>query len=142
MNTFNLCIYTAIHSFPCQQAYSHPQQTQAYPQPPPYMYQPPVQAPPVQSTVVVTQPVVTVNTQTFRDYPVTVTDSNGQQVQTVLQYKAGLLTYLVAALICLFLSEIGLCWLAIIPFFIRELKDVYHITPTDGRVVGIYKRLS
>ncbi|CAI8053546.1 Lipopolysaccharide-induced tumor necrosis factor-alpha factor homolog [Geodia barretti] len=106
------------------------------------MYQPPVQAPPVQSTVVVTQPVVTVNTQTFRDYPVTVTDSNGQQVQTVLQYKAGLLTYLVAALICLFLSEIGLCWLAIIPFFIRELKDVYHITPTDGRVVGIYKRLS
>ncbi|CAI8053548.1 hypothetical protein GBAR_LOCUS29281, partial [Geodia barretti] len=54
----------------------------------------------------------------------------------------GLLTYLVAALICLFLSEIGLCWLAIIPFFIRELKDVYHITPTDGRVVGIYKRLS
>ena len=64
------------------------------------------------------------------------------QVQTVLQYKAGLLTYLVAALICLFLTEIGLCWLAIVPFFVRELKDVYHVTPTDGKVVGVYKRLS
>jgi hypothetical protein len=92
--------------------------------------------------VVVTQPVVTVSAPTFRDYPVTVTDSNGQQVQTVLEYRAGLLTWLVCALICLFLAEIGLCWLAFIPFLIRDLKDVYHITPTDGKVVGIYRRIS
>ena len=59
----------------------------------------------------------------------------------MLHYKAGILTYLVAGLICLFLTELGLCCLAIIPFFIRELKDVYHVTPTDGKVVGVYKRL-
>ena len=64
------------------------------------------------------------------------------QVQSVLQYRAGLLTWLVALVILLFTVEFGLCCLAIIPFFIDDLKDVYHITPTDGKVVGVYKRLS
>jgi len=28
-----------------------------------------------------------------------------------------------------------------IPCCIDSLKDVYHISPTDGTVVGVYKRL-
>jgi len=90
-----------------------------------------------QVTVVTTQPAV-VQTPVFKDRPVTITDSKGQQVQTVLEYKSGLLTWIVAGAICLFT---GLFCLMFIPFCINDLKDVYHINPTDGNVVGVYKRL-
>ena len=48
---------------------------------------------------------------------------------------------LVAGLALLFIVVFALCCPALIPFFIDDLKDVYHISPTDGTVVGVYKRL-
>lgn len=104
------------------------------------------QAPPPQVqqtaaiTVVTTQPVV-VQAAVFKDFPVTITDSKGQQVQTVLEYRNGILTWIVAGVICLLTIEFGLCCFALIPFCINGLKDVYHINPTDGNVVGVYRRL-
>ncbi len=64
------------------------------------------------------------------------------QVQTILEYRNGLLTWIAVGIILLFTAEFCLCCLAIIPLFINELKDVYHISPTDGSVVGVYKRLN
>ena len=29
---------------------------------------------------------------------------------------------------------------AFVVFFFNDFKDIYHITPTDGKVVGVYKR--
>jgi len=91
--------------------------------------------------VVVTQPAPVIQNVVFRTYPVTVTDSNGQQVQTVLQYRSGILTWLLCCIIFWLTFEFGLCCLAFIPFCINDAKDVYHITPTDNKVVGVYKRL-
>ena len=63
------------------------------------------------------------------------------QVTTVVEYRAGALTFIICVVLCLILTEFGLCCLAFIPFCIDATKDVYHITPTDGKVVGVYKRL-
>jgi len=93
------------------------------------------------STVVTAQPVV-VQTTIFQDFPVTITDSLGQQVTTVLVYRAGLLTWIVCGMIFIITVGFGLCCLALIPFCINDLKDVYHISPTDKTVVGVYKRCS
>jgi hypothetical protein len=93
--------------------------------------------PPTQ-TVIVYQPVVTAQPLVFRDQPVVVTDSNGQQVTTQLEYRSGVLTWLICCFICWFT---GLWCLAPIAFCIDATKDVYHITPTDGKIVGIYKRI-
>ncbi|CAI8014573.1 Lipopolysaccharide-induced tumor necrosis factor-alpha factor homolog [Geodia barretti] len=90
------------------------------------------------TTVVVQQQPVIQQSVVFRDRPVLVTDSNGQQVTTQLQFKSGALTWLICCAIC-WLT--GFWCLALIPFCIDDTKDVYHITPTDGRVVGVYKRL-
>ena len=92
-------------------------------------------------TVVTAQPTV-VHTAVFKDFPVTITDSNGQQVTTIIEYRSGLLTWIVAGVIFLFTIGFGFCCLAVIPFFINDLKDVYHISPTDRTVVGVYKRMS
>ena len=60
------------------------------------------------------------------------------QVTTQVQYRSGILTWLICCLICWITG----CWcIALIPFCIDATKDVYHITPTDGKVVGVYKRL-
>ena len=67
-----------------------------------------------------------------------ITDSKGQQVQTTVEYRNGLLTWIAFGLICLFT---GIICLAIIPFYIEVFKDVYHISPTDGSIVGVYKRI-
>ena len=99
----------------------------------------------------------------FRDTPVTFTDSSGQQVYnymknytcdysnylksqyhhlmqvtTQLQYKSGGMTWLIAAVIC-FLT--GCICLVPIPFCINATKDVVHINPNDGSIVGVYKRI-
>ena len=60
---------------------------------------------------------------------------------TVLRHKSGLLTYAVVALVCLFLLGFGLCCFGLIAFLINDLKDVEHINPNTGQVVGVYKRL-
>ena len=60
------------------------------------------------------------------------------QITTKIEYKSGLLTWLIFALICVFT---GCICLAVIPFCIDATKDVYHINPYDGSVVGVYKRI-
>ena len=145
--------------------------------------------PQVNTNVVVQQPVV-VQRPVFRNYPVTIIDSNGQQVTTNMQcksmwivhcimgrflillfplsflvldfswdfdlqhkscthkymhaqvttrleYRAGNMTWLIFFLIC-FITGLPI---GIIAFFIDDTKDVYHISPTDGEVVGVYKRM-
>lgn len=74
----------------------------------------------------------------FRDTPVLMTDSNGQQVMTRIEYQSGALTWLICCLVCWLTG----CWcIALIPFCIDDTKDVYHYTPTDNKMVGVYKRL-
>ena len=63
------------------------------------------------------------------------------QFQTVLEYRVGLLTWLAFSVICLATVAVGFCFLAFIPFCIKSLKDVYHINPNNGRIVGVYKRI-
>ena len=101
---------------------------------------PPVQQQQQTAVAVVNTVPPIVQAPAFRDYPVVITDSNGNQVTTVLDYRVGTLTWIVALGIFLFTLGFGLCCLAIIPFFINDLKDVYHISPTDGTVVGVYRR--
>ena len=64
------------------------------------------------------------------------------QVQTRLQYRAGLLTWLVCCGICWIAAAFGLIFgiVGIVAFFIDDLKDVYHLDP-NGNVVGVYKRI-
>jgi hypothetical protein len=57
---------------------------------------------------------------------------------TRIEYRNGALTWLIFALVC-FLT--GCICLAVIPFCIDETKDVYHINPNNGNVVGVYKRI-
>ncbi|CAI8048335.1 hypothetical protein GBAR_LOCUS26680, partial [Geodia barretti] len=51
-----------------------------------------------------------------------------QQVTTQLEYRSGLLTWLICCFICWIT---GLWCIAPIAFCIDATKDVYHITPTD-----------
>ena len=60
---------------------------------------------------------------------------------TVLRYKSGLLSYAAAGLLCFIFLGIGLCCLGLIAFCINGLKDVEHINPKTGQVVGVYKRI-
>ena len=64
------------------------------------------------------------------------------QFTTRVEFRTGLLTWIAVGLICVFTLWIGICCIAIIPFFIDSMKDVYHINPNTGEVVGVYKRLS
>ena len=54
-----------------------------------------------------------------------------------MAYRSGTLTFIMAGLLCLFLGP-----LAILPFFINDLKDVEHTCPIDGTVIGVHKRAS
>ena len=135
---------------PPQQGYPPPQQSyqqgyppQGYPPQgyPPQGYPPqgyPPQAP-VQAgstnVVVIQQPTQPVR---FGSNPVFITDSRGQQVMTRLEYRSGGLAWLICCAICWLTG----CWcIALIPFCVDGAKDVYHISPTDNTVVGVYKRL-
>ena len=81
-------------------------------------------------------------TPVFRDHPVLTTDSTGEQVLTVLSYRVGFLTWIAVLILLLLTIPFCLCCcLAFIPLLMKDLKDVYHINPTDNTVVGIYKRL-
>lgn len=60
------------------------------------------------------------------------------QVTTVIRHRIGVMTWLLCCLICWIT---GGCWiLALIPCCLNCTKDVVHFTPTDGKVVGVYKR--
>ena len=58
------------------------------------------------------------------------------QVTTKLSYQSGTMTFIVAVVLLLFFFP-----LAIIPFFVNDLKDVVHTCPIDGTVIGVYKRI-
>ena len=64
------------------------------------------------------------------------------QVQTVLEYRNGRKTHL----LCCSLFLVGFlfhpawcfCW---VPYATDSTKDVYHINPLNGDVVGVFKRM-
>lgn len=62
------------------------------------------------------------------------------QVETVVEYRNRML--IAVGVTCLVLAGFGLCCFAFIPLFIKDLKDVYHLYPTDGTVVGVYHLLA
>ena len=64
-------------------------------------------------------------------------DSKGNQVQTVLEYRNGLMSWLAVGVMLVF----GLWCCACVPLCLNAFKDVYHISPTDGSVVGVYQRI-
>ena len=72
----------------------------------------------------------------FGQTPVVAMCPEGHQVTTMIVYKNGDMTFLVAAMLCFFLGPIA----AVVPFFVDSLKDVEHRCPIDGTVLGVYKR--
>ena len=72
----------------------------------------------------------------FKDYPVTIVDKDGKQVQTLLRHRIGCLTcaaVCVCAIFCL-----PFAW---IPCLIESMKDIEHVNPSDNTVVGVYQRI-
>ena len=60
------------------------------------------------------------------------------QKVTLVHYKSGLLTYLVAGAICIVTG----CWcVSLCVLCVDALKDVEHVHPETGQVVGVYKRV-
>ena len=60
---------------------------------------------------------------------------------TVLRYKTGLFTWLLVGILCLFTFEFCCCCCALIPLCINATKDVEHVHPVTGQVVGVYSRI-
>ena len=89
------------------------------------------------AVTVTTQPEAKVQ---FRDYPVWITDSKGNQFQTQLRYKNGLLMWVTVGIVCLIGAAFLFPCVGVIPLCINALKDVEHINPNDGTVVGVYDR--
>ena len=105
--------------------------------------QPLSQEPPTtytQETVVTVQPVATEQQVQFRDYPVWITDNKGNQVQTEIRYKNGIFTWVAVGITCLVGLSFGLPCVGLIPLCIKAFKDVEHVNPNDGTVVGYYDR--
>ena len=77
----------------------------------------------------------------FRDVPVWIADEKGSRVQTELRYKNGLLTWIAMLILCLICSNFGLCLLCFVPLCMKSMKDVEHVNPADGSVVGRFHRI-
>lgn len=58
-------------------------------------------------------------------------------ISTVTKHKAGLLTYLSSAFLCI--VSLGVCFW--IPFVVNRCQDVYHYCPNCQRFLGTAKRL-
>ena len=87
--------------------------------------------------------------EVFREQPITYVDPQGRTVTTVIEYRAGnraivfltlmiVLGILVGILIPL--AGIIMCIVGPVVFFSKDMRDVYHLHPIDGHIVGIYKR--
>jgi hypothetical protein len=59
----------------------------------------------------------------------------------LLRYKIGGLNWLLCFVVFFFTWGFGLCCLGLICLFIDGLKDIEHVHPVTGQVVGVYKRL-
>ena len=101
---------------------------------------PPAQAPQEVAVTVTTEPTATGAKVQFRDYPVWITDSKGNQFQTQIRYKNGFLMWVVVGIVCLIGAAFLFPCVGVIPLCIKAFKDVEHINPNDGTVVGVYDR--
>ncbi|KAF8562713.1 hypothetical protein P879_09488 [Paragonimus westermani] len=92
------------------------------------------------ATVFVAQhPLEAVPKPQFGTTPVTVWCSScNQTVLTKLVYKDGGLTWLICGALSLTGLFLGCC---LIPFCCNSTRDVQHICPTCGSIVGMYRRL-
>jgi len=97
-------------------------------------------APQEAAITITTQPAATEAKVEFRDYPVWITDSKGNQFQTQLRYKNGFLMWVTVGIVCLIGAAFLFPCVGVIPLCIKALKDVEHINPNDGTVVGVYDR--
>ncbi|KAL5457123.1 hypothetical protein EMCRGX_G034363 [Ephydatia muelleri] len=93
-----------------------------------------VQAPTTEAFIVDVQP--SLQGVEFKDYPVTIMDKDGKQVQTLLRHRIGRLTCAVVCLCAIFCLPFA--W---VPCLMESLKDIEHINPSDNTVVGVYKRI-
>ena len=101
----------------------------------------PAQAPQEAAITITTQPAATEAAKVqFRDYPVWITDSKGNQFQTQLRYKNGLLMWVAVGILCLIGAHFLFPCVGFLALCIKALKDVEHINPNDGTVVGVYDR--
>ncbi|XP_022091691.1 lipopolysaccharide-induced tumor necrosis factor-alpha factor homolog [Acanthaster planci] len=85
-----------------------------------------------QTTIIATQTI-------FSAFPMMVTCPQcTQHVTTRVHYVTGLLTWLLAVLMCLFGLFLGCC---LIPFCFDGCKDAIHSCPNCHCVLGTYKRI-
>jgi hypothetical protein len=91
------------------------------------------------AVVVIQQPTPSTGPR-FRDIPVVLTDSNGVPFTTELRYVCGLFTWLVVGVICVITGSFCCPCLGLVPLCIDQLKDIEHINPETGRVVGKFDR--
>ncbi len=93
-----------------------------------------------QQQVIIVQPVPVASGPVFKDYPVWISDGKGGQVQTQLRYKNGLLMWVAVGITCLVAANFLLPCLGLVPLCIKAFKDVEHVSPVDGSVVGYFNR--
>jgi lipopolysaccharide-induced tumor necrosis factor-alpha factor len=87
--------------------------------------------------VAVSQPYVIAVPAAFSDAPVTCTcNSCHQHVVSNLQYQTGTFTWLMCVVFCCLTA--CCCW---IPFVFNVFKDVVHLCPNCGSVIGKYQRI-
>ncbi|VDM31952.1 unnamed protein product, partial [Hydatigera taeniaeformis] len=105
-----------------------------YPPPPAYQAAPgqPAQPYPPQATVVYTPAALGSGPSRF------FCPTCQREVLTNVTYESGLLTWILVALICILGGPLFCC---LIPLCCPPCKDVEHICPICGRLLGSYQRL-
>lgn len=104
--------------------------------PPPYQ---PTASGGTTTTTVISQPVVLTNAVQFSDIPVQLRCPNcHRDVTTILDYTAGILTWIIVLVLIMFGMWLGCC---LIPLCIDGVKDVNHVCPNCSYTIGKYKRL-
>ncbi|XP_056307750.1 lipopolysaccharide-induced tumor necrosis factor-alpha factor homolog [Danio aesculapii] len=90
---------------------------------------------PVAPQVIVVQPQ---QSTTLDDTPASIVCKYCRQsIVTHVEYKPGLISWLM----CIIISFLGgICGCCVIPFFVRGFQDVYHSCPSCNRHLGIYTR--
>eukprot|EP00727_Mastigamoeba_balamuthi_P002616 m51a1_g12351 putative lipopolysaccharide-induced tumor necrosis factor-alpha factor homolog (145) ;mRNA; f:541876-542464 len=75
----------------------------------------------------------------FREMPVKIRcQFCSAVVVTLTKHRSGLLVWMVAGGMCIVGLVFGCC---LIPFCIKDLKDVHHECPSCRRTVGVYHRI-